>query len=52
MREHPEFSGKLLTEGIWDFEIVEELAPMEGEVVVRPSCFSGTNLDDQLRSWE
>ncbi len=54
MRAHPELSGEILTEGTWDFAIIDELSPMPGEIVLRksrPSCFAGTNLDTQLRSW-
>src|SRR5437870_11731138 len=53
MRERPELRGKLLTFGTWDFQIVEELAPLAGDVVIvksRYSGFFGTNLDSMLRS--
>jgi ureidoacrylate peracid hydrolase len=49
----PELRGKLLTEGTWDFEIVDELKPREGDLVVlktRYSGFAGTTLDSQLRT--
>jgi ureidoacrylate peracid hydrolase len=49
----PELKGKLLTEGTWDFEIVEELKPQPGDLVViktRYSGFAGTTLDSQLRT--
>lgn len=52
MRERPELRGKLLTWGTWDFQIVPELAPQSGELVItkaRYSGFSGTNLDSILR---
>jgi ureidoacrylate peracid hydrolase len=52
MRARPEFRGKLLIEGTWDFEIVEELKPQPGDVVVlktRYSGFAGTTLDSVLR---
>ena len=48
----PELKGKLLTEGGWDFAIVDELAPQPGDIVVvktRYSGFAGTTLDSQLR---
>jgi ureidoacrylate peracid hydrolase len=54
MRAHPEAAGQILTEGTWDFAIVETLAPRPGEILLRksrPSCFAGTSLDVQLRSW-
>lgn len=53
MRERPELRGKLLTFGTWDFEIVPELAPLPGDVVIvksRYSGFHGTALDSVLRS--
>jgi ureidoacrylate peracid hydrolase len=49
----PELRGKLLTEGTWDFEIVDELKPREGDLVVlktRYSGFAGTTLDSLLRT--
>ena len=53
MRERPELLGRLLTFGTWDFQIVDELAPEDGETVIvksRYSGFAGTNLDAVLRS--
>ncbi len=52
MGSKPELSGKLLTEGSWDSEIVAELAPRPGDIVAvktRYSGFAGTTLDAQLR---
>jgi ureidoacrylate peracid hydrolase len=52
MCAHPELKGKLLTEGSWDFAIVDELTPQPGDLVVlktRYSGFAGTTLDSQLR---
>ena len=52
MRSKPELGGKLLTEGTWDSEIVDELLPLPGDLVViktRYSGFAGTTLDSQLR---
>ncbi len=52
MNTRPELKGKLLTEGGWDFAIVDELAPQPGDLVVvktRYSGFAGTTLDSQLR---
>jgi len=52
MCTRPELKGKLLTEGSWDFALVDELAPLPGEVVItktRYSGFAGTTLDSQLR---
>jgi ureidoacrylate peracid hydrolase len=53
MRARPELAGKLLIEGTWDFQIVEELAPLPGDIVVlktRYSGFAGTTLDAVLRA--
>ncbi len=53
MNCRPELKGKLLTEGTWDFEIVQELKPEPGDLVViktRYSGFAGTTLDSQLRT--
>jgi ureidoacrylate peracid hydrolase len=53
MNCRPELKGKLLTEGTWDFAIVEELKPEPGDLVViktRYSGFAGTTLDSQLRT--
>jgi ureidoacrylate peracid hydrolase len=53
MNCRPELKGKLLTEGTWDFEIVEELKPEPEDLVViktRYSGFAGTTLDSQLRT--
>jgi ureidoacrylate peracid hydrolase len=53
MRNRPEVQGKLLTEGTWDFAIVDELKPHPGDLVVvksRYSGFAGTKLDSLLRT--
>jgi ureidoacrylate peracid hydrolase len=53
MNCRPELKGKLLTEGTWDFAIVEDLKPEPGDLVViktRYSGFAGTTLDSQLRT--
>jgi ureidoacrylate peracid hydrolase len=53
MNRRPELKGKLLTEGTWDFAIVDELKPALGDLVVlktRYSGFAGTTLDSQLRT--
>jgi ureidoacrylate peracid hydrolase len=52
MCSRPGLKGKVLTEGTWDGEIVEELAPQPGDLVItktRYSGFAGTPLDSQLR---
>jgi ureidoacrylate peracid hydrolase len=53
MNCRPELKGKLLTEGTWDFAIVDELKPEPEDLVVlktRYSGFAGTTLDSQLRT--
>jgi ureidoacrylate peracid hydrolase len=53
MRKRPELKGKVLTEGQWDWEIVDELKPRPGDVVInktRYSGFCGTPLDSMLRT--
>jgi ureidoacrylate peracid hydrolase len=49
----PELKGTLLTEGTWDFAIVDELEPQSGDLVVVKSRYSGfanTALDAELKS--
>ncbi|MBL6652930.1 MAG: isochorismatase family protein, partial [Reyranella sp.] len=53
MRRKPELQGKLLAKGGWDYELVQELRPQPGDIVVekpRYSAFFNTNLDSVLRS--
>ena len=53
MRARPELDGKLLTRGGWDYELVEKIKPLPGEIVLpkpRYSGFSGTQLDGMLRA--
>jgi ureidoacrylate peracid hydrolase len=53
MRAKPELQGKLLAKGGWDYELVQELQPQAGDIVVpkpRYSAFYNTNLDSILRS--
>jgi ureidoacrylate peracid hydrolase len=53
MKKRPELKGKILTEGEWDWEVVPELRPEPGDLVVnkaRYSGFCGTVLDSLLRS--
>lgn len=53
MRERPELRGKLLTYGTWDFQIVDELTPYPGELVITKPRYSGfidTPLDSDLRT--
>jgi ureidoacrylate peracid hydrolase len=53
MRAHPQYNGKLITKGTWDFELVQELRPHPDETVInkaRYSGFAGTTLDMMLRA--
>ena len=53
MRARPELAGKILTHGSWDYELVDELKPAAGDIVVpksRYSGFCGTDLDNILRA--
>ncbi len=53
MRSRPDLRGKLLTEGGWDWQIVDELKPQPGDVVVGKTRYSGfarTGLEAHLNS--
>ena len=53
MRQRPELQGKLLAKGGWDYQLVDELRPREGDIVLpkpRYSGFFNTPLDSILRS--
>lgn len=53
MKKRPELKGKVLTEGQWDWEVVDQLKPQSGELVInktRYSGFCGTPLDSLLRT--
>lgn len=53
MRNHPELQGKLLAKGSWDYQLVDELVPQPGDIVLpkpRYSGFFNTPLDSILRS--
>lgn len=52
MNRQPELKGKLVTLGTWDFDIVDELKPRAGDLVIvktRYSGFARTPLDEELR---
>ena len=54
-REKPEWRDKMILRGTWGAEIVEELQPLAGEIVIekpRYSAFAGTNLDEVLRTFD
>jgi ureidoacrylate peracid hydrolase len=53
MKEHPEWKDKFYIYGTWGAEIIEELKPHEGDIVVKKQKhdgFIGTNLDIILRT--
>jgi len=53
MNCRPELKGKLVTEGTWDFAIVDELAPEPSDIVIvktRYSGFARTALDTELQA--
>jgi ureidoacrylate peracid hydrolase len=55
MEERPELRGKVLTQGEWDWQVVDELRPCPGDLVVnktRYSGYCGTPLDALLRARE
>lgn len=54
MKDRPETWGRFVTEGTWDEEIHEDIAPCPEDVVVRKqrySGFAGTNLDLVLSTY-
>ena len=53
MRARPELEGTLLARGGWDYELVDELVPQPGDMIIhktRYSAFYNTNLDSMLRA--
>ncbi len=53
MKEHPEWKDKFYIYGTWGAEIIEELKPSEGDIVVKKQKhdgFIGTSLDINLRT--
>jgi ureidoacrylate peracid hydrolase len=53
MRKRPELQGKLLAKGGWDYQLVDELQPQPGDIVLPKTRYSGffnTNFDSVLRS--
>jgi ureidoacrylate peracid hydrolase len=53
MRARPELKGKLLARGTWDYELVDELRPEPGDIVLSKTRYSGffnSQLDSVLRS--
>ncbi len=53
MRKRPELQGTLLAKGGWDYQLVDELQPRPGDIVLPKTRYSGffnTNFDSVLRS--
>jgi ureidoacrylate peracid hydrolase len=53
MRKFPELHGTFLAKGGWDYELVPELAPQPGDVIVPKTRYSGffnSTLDSTLRA--
>ncbi len=53
MRRRPELAGTLLAKGGWDYELRDEIAMQDGDILVQKSRYSGfvnTPLDSILRS--
>lgn len=53
IRQHPELRDRLYVYGTWGAEIIEELEPQRGDIVVRKQRydgFIGTNLDIILKT--
>lgn len=53
MNCRPELKGTLVTEGTWDFAVVDELAPQSEDIVIvktRYSGFARTQLDAELQA--
>lgn len=46
MREHPEWRGRFLTIGTWDWQIIDELKPQQEDIIVNKNRYSGfTNTE-------
>ncbi len=48
MRQHPEWKERFLSKGTWDWEIIDELQPFAGEIIINESRYNGfvnTELD-------
>ena len=55
IRQRPDLAARPTVEGTWDWQIVDELTPKAGDLVVqkrRYNGFTGTILELCLRGWE
>jgi ureidoacrylate peracid hydrolase len=53
MRKRPDLQGQLLARGMWDYELVDELKPQPGDIVLHKTRYSGffnSQLDSVLRA--
>ena len=53
VREHPEWKGRFLIIGSWDWEIIDELKPQPEDIAINKNRYSGfpnTDLDAILRT--
>ena len=53
MHSNPEWKGKFVTSGTWDWEIIDDLKPQEGDIIInkhRYSGFTNTELDTVLQT--
>jgi ureidoacrylate peracid hydrolase len=53
MRKRPELEGKLLAKGGWDYDLVDDLKPQPGDIVVAKTRYSGffnSQFDSILRA--
>ena len=53
MRARPELQGKFLAKGGWDYELIAEMKPQDGDIVVPKTRYSGffnSTLDSTLRA--
>lgn len=53
MRMQPELMGKLLAKGHWDYDLVDELQPQAGDIMIAKPRYSGffnTQFDSILRA--
>jgi ureidoacrylate peracid hydrolase len=55
IRQHPEWKEKLYVYGTWGVDIIEELKPQQGDILVKKQKhdgFIGTNLDIILKTFD
>ncbi len=53
MRNKPELQGKFLAKGGWDYELIDEMKPQAGDIVIPKTRYSGffnSTLDSTLRT--